>query len=142
MKLRIAAALILLSGAAAAQIAPFDPIETRQAGFDQMAAIIGAMKAAVDAKESPKPLADSAKALARWGKVIPTLFPPGSDTGHNTHAKPDIWSNRAGFDTAAADFSAAAEKLADAAATGDRPPSSTPSRPRALPAANATATTA
>ena len=57
--------------------------------------------------------------MARWSRLIPSLFPPGTDTGHDTKAKPEVWSDRAGFLKAAADFTAASEKLSEAAKSGD-----------------------
>jgi cytochrome c556 len=52
--------------------------------------------------------------------LIPVLFPGGTETGHDTKAKPEIWSDRAGFEAAASKFSAAASKLVEAASSGDR----------------------
>lgn len=109
---------IALGGMARAQA--IDPILVRQGGFDLMGAVAANMKRGVDSGAEVKPFADDAAALANWGTIIPTLFPPGSETGHDTKAKPDIWSDRAGFDKAAADFSAAAKKLADAAKSNDK----------------------
>jgi cytochrome c556 len=95
-------------------------IAARQAAYDLMAADFGAMKRAVEAHADPKPLADGAKAIARWGHAVPAMFPPGTDKGHDTKAKPDIWSDRAGFEKAAANLGMQADKLAQAADSGDK----------------------
>ena len=59
------------------------------------------MKRAVAAKEEVKPYADRAEAISGWALQFPTLFPPGSEKGHDTKALPAIWSDRAGFEKAA-----------------------------------------
>jgi len=43
-----------------------------------------------------------------------SLFPEGSDTGHDTEALPAIWTDRAGFDQRLADFGAAVDAAAAA----------------------------
>lgn len=95
-------------------------IATRQAGFDLQGGNVGAMKAAIEAGLDVKPLADGAKALAAWGRVIPALFPDGTQTGNNTKARPEIWSDRAGFQKAAETFYANADKLAVLAEANDK----------------------
>jgi cytochrome c556 len=52
-------------------------------------------------------------------KQFPTTFPPGSDHGNNTKALPAVWSDRADFDKAAANFITAATKLSQLAKAGD-----------------------
>jgi cytochrome c556 len=46
-------------------------------------------------------------------------FPPGSDKGATTDAKPEIWTNRADFDAKMEDFRREAAALAAAAKGGD-----------------------
>ncbi|HQT79877.1 MAG TPA: cytochrome c [Rhodopila sp.] len=96
-----------------------DPIAIRQVGMDLANGNFAFIKTVVKANGDVKPLAEPAKALARWGKTIPVVFPAGSDTGENTKAKPAIWSDRAGFEKAATAMQDAALKLADAAKAGD-----------------------
>ena len=118
----VAASLVGLARAAdTVTLKPDDVIAARQAGFDLQGGVLAAMKAAVDAGGPVKPLTDGAKGLSSWGHVIPTLFPDGTQTGRNTKAKPEVWSDRAGFEKAAAAFTAAAEKLAALAEADDRP---------------------
>ncbi len=104
----------------AVDVKPDDIIAARQAGYDLQQGVATAMKSAVDSGSSVKGLEDGAKGLVSWGKVIPTLFPVGTETGHGTKAKPEVWSDRAGFEKAAANFVAAADKLAPLAAADDK----------------------
>ncbi len=97
-----------------------DLIAARQAGFDLQGGVLAAMKAVVDAGGSVKPLTDGAKGLSSWGHVIPSMFPEGTESGRNTKAKKEVWSDRAGFEKASANFAAAAEKLAALAEVDDK----------------------
>jgi cytochrome c556 len=101
-------------------VKPDDIIAGRQAAYDLMGAATGAMKAGVDSGGSVKSMAELAKSVESWGKAIPGMFPAGTETGHNTKAKPEIWSDRAGFEKAAANLSTAAEKLATLASADDK----------------------
>jgi cytochrome c556 len=94
-------------------------IELRQAGQDLLAADFAGIRAVVAAKGDVKTLENPAKALARWMRVFPSTFPPGSDTGNNTKALPVIWTDMAGFQKDANNMSDAADKLAQLAKAGD-----------------------
>ena len=96
-----------------------DIILIRQAGQSLVGATFGGLKTAIDAKVDVKPLAARADAMVKWGKVFPLQFPAGSDTGAPTKALPTIWSDRAGFEKADANFVEAAEKLSVLAKAGD-----------------------
>jgi cytochrome c556 len=119
MMRKSALVVLTLALAGAAHAAGPDPIETRQAGQDLMAADYAGIRAVVAAKGDVKTLQKPAEALARWIKQFPSHFPPGSDTGHNTKALPAVWSDPAGFHKAADNFVAAADKLAELAKAGD-----------------------
>lgn len=97
----------------------FDVIETRQAGQDLLSADFAGIKAVVAAKGNVKTLEDPAKAMARWAAQYATLFPKGSDQGHNTKAKAAIWSDMAGFQKDANNLADASTKLASLAKAGD-----------------------
>lgn len=99
---------------------PDDVIAARQAGMALVGGESDAMKAGVAAGVDVKPFAEGAAAMAKWGKQYTTLYPDGTQTGLETKAKPEIWSDRAGFEKANAAFVAAAEKLAAAAKAGDK----------------------
>jgi len=123
------AAVIGLGGFAYAQTTPGGaavplPADTiiaaRQAGYDLQAGVAMAMKTVIDAGGDVKGLEDGAKGLSKWGHVIPTMFPDGTQSGHDTKARPEIWSDRAGFEKAAATFWTAADKLATLAAANDK----------------------
>lgn len=118
-----------LGGMAYAQTAPAGPavplpadtvIAARQAGYDLQAGVAAAMKTVIESGGDVKGLEDGAKGMSSWGHVIPTLFPDGTQTGHNTKARPEVWSDRAGFDKAAEKFWTEADKLAPLAASNDK----------------------
>jgi cytochrome c556 len=124
-----AAAVICLAGIVpvrevrAQQPAPTTPqdlIVVRQAGYDLQQGVANSMKAAVASGADVKQFADAAKAIAAWGGAMPFLFPPGSETGHGTKAKPEIWTDRAGFLADSAKLTEAADKLAALADADDK----------------------
>jgi cytochrome c556 len=130
MNLRYKLAVGILAGAAAiglarigvaqAQTATQDIIVTRQAGFDLQQGSLDAIIAAMKAKAPDmKPYAGTAGGIESWAKQIPLAFPKGSETGHNTKAKPEIWSDSAGFAKDANDLATAAAKLAASLKAGD-----------------------
>jgi cytochrome c556 len=124
MKLRYtlivgAIAGVVTIGLAQAQTASQDIIVTRQAGFDLQGGAFDAIRAAVAAKADIKPYATAAGGIASWAKQIPLAFPKGSETGHDTKAKPEIWSDSAGFAKDANDLATAADKLEQLAKAGD-----------------------
>ena len=124
--MRIALSLVLatLGAGALAQtvpaLTPAAMIAARQAGYDLLAANMDGLKTAVDSSADVKPLVDRVKAVQRWAQTIPMLFPEGTQTGGNTKAKSEIWSDRGGFETAAANFATQAGKLLEAAEAGDK----------------------
>ncbi len=95
-------------------------IAVRQSSMDLVGGLVEAIKAAVQAGTDPKPFGEAATALAAWSKTYPALFPDGTQSGHDTKAKPDVWSNRAGFEKAMDGFTAAAAKLGEAAKASDK----------------------
>jgi cytochrome c556 len=95
-------------------------IAARQAGYDNMSASVADMKRAVEAKVTEvKPFKNNADAIVHWARAVPSLFPPGTEKGHNTKALPTVWSDRAGFEKAAASLATAGEALSKAAADND-----------------------
>jgi cytochrome c556 len=106
-------------GTAQAQSGPIDVIEVRQAGQDLLAGSFAGIATASAANADLKPFADTAAGMARWARLFPTLFPAGSDKGHDTKAQPAVWTDRAGFEKAANTLAEAADKLAVLAKAGD-----------------------
>lgn len=114
---------ISFSGLALAQtvtMKPTDIIAARQGGMAVVGGLAEAMKAGVASGAEVKPFAEGAAAMAKWGKQYTNLYPDGTQTGLDTKAKPEIWSDRAGFEKADAAFVASAEKLEEAAKSGDK----------------------
>ncbi|HTW71170.1 MAG TPA: cytochrome c [Acetobacteraceae bacterium] len=119
MKRTLAVAAVALALAAAAHAEGLDVIQVRQSGQDLLLSDFAGIRAVVMLKGDVKTLQKPALAMARWMKVFPDLFPPGSDKGDNTKALPAIWTNNAGFRKDAANFVEAADALAEAAKSDD-----------------------
>lgn len=124
-KLLVVAAVLTVSGvgSAAAQglaMKPDDIIAVRQGGMALTGGLAEEMKAGVQAGADVKPFTTGAEAMVKWGMAYTTLYPDGTQMGHETKAKPEVWSDRAGFEKADATFVAAAQKLAEAAKSGDK----------------------
>ena len=115
---------LCVAGAAGAQdsSAALNAIKTRQAAFNLSGVAMGSMKAAIDAGGSVRPQTFAARSLARWAHALPGAFPAGTGLDANpgaTKARPEIWSDRAGFEAKAADYAAAADKLVELAQADD-----------------------
>src|SRR5690349_6047685 len=115
-------ALLCIGGAASAQggrAAAF--IQGRQAGMMLSGVTMAAMKAAIDAQQAPSTQRFNTRALSRWSHAVPGMFPAGSgeEAGVPTNARAEVWTDRAGFEARAADYAAAADRLAELAAGED-----------------------
>ena len=119
--LACALALPVLAAAPAmrspAQAQP-DIIAARKEGLKRMGAEMEAIKGILDRGEAVGPVAARAEAMAAFFRTLPGLFPPGSEQG-DTRARPSVWSERAGFETAAPNMVTALGRLQQAAASGD-----------------------
>ena len=118
--LALVAGIAGMARAADLVVTPDEIVAGRQASFDLQQGVFSAMKAAVDAGGPVKPLTDGAKGLVSWGHAMPGMFPVGTEAAHNTKAKSEVWSDRAGFEKDAANFAAAAEKLVTLAEADDK----------------------
>jgi cytochrome c556 len=107
-------------GLAVAQGGPAEIIAARQAGFKRTGDNAGEIKKALDGGLDLAPLAARAQDIADWSRKVPAMFPPGSDTGAKTAALPAIWTDRAGFETAAANLGVQADKLVQVIKAGDK----------------------
>ena len=119
-----AVGLLCLGGGASAQGArtpAADIVEARQAAMLLSGVAANAIKAAVDVGQPIASQRFATRALARWAHAVPGAFPAGSgaEAGVRTTAKPEIWSDRAGFEAKAADYAAVADRLAELAAGDD-----------------------
>jgi cytochrome c556 len=124
------AAMVVLAGAAAAQRKPVSApmlnpdgfVAARQASLDMSVIVFGTLRQGSEAGREPKAMSYTAQGLAKWAKVLPTLFPEGSGPGEatvKTQAKPVVWTDRAGFEQAAANYGAATAKLVELANAND-----------------------
>ena len=99
-----------------------DVIATRQASLDMSSITFHSMGDAMKAGREAKTQAYPAAALAKWAKTLPTMFPVGTGEGQtsaDSQALRAIWTDRANFDRAAADYADATTKLAALAAAND-----------------------
>jgi len=112
-------AALMAASVGVARADGLDPIAVRQAAFDLNNGDFAFIRSVVTAKGDVKPLEVPAKAIAKWAAVIPTMFPKGSETGGDTKALPEIWSDPAGFQKIAMALGAAATKLATDAKAGN-----------------------
>jgi cytochrome c556 len=103
--------------AAGAAWAQTDPVAQRRDEMKRLGAHLEAIKKTLDAGEPVAPIAARAEEMRGYFATLPTLFPPGSTEG--SKALPAVWTDRAGFEQAAATATQAAAKLAAAAGTND-----------------------
>jgi cytochrome c556 len=95
-------------------------IDARVAGMHMAATLFHrGVKGALTSGADVRQIFHEPEGLALWANAIPGLFPAGSG-GEGSRAKPEIWTDRAGFERRAADLGAAAGRLAESARAGDR----------------------
>ncbi len=116
----VVVAIGLVSAAAAYAATPDEIIAERRAGYKHMGEVFKSIKEAVESGADPTPFAADAGEVVAWATKIPTMFPPGTETGGGTHALPPVWDDRPGFDKLSARLKTEAEKLQTVAATGDK----------------------
>jgi cytochrome c556 len=120
-----AIALFIESDAAPAPsrvLTPEQIIAARQASLDLSVMDMAEMKTAVTDGLDVKKQFYPARTLARWARALPSMFPEGTGQGATsveTHALANVWTDRAGFEKAAATYAAAADKLGQLAQAGD-----------------------
>jgi cytochrome c556 len=94
-------------------------VDDRQAVMKAMGKDMGAVKTLLGGPASELGQAKvHAASIAEEAGKIPSMFPEGSDVG-DSEALPAVWSDRAGFEQAAARLGELANKLSAAADTGD-----------------------
>jgi cytochrome c556 len=108
---------LLASGSVFAQVKPEDVIKYRQGLYQVVGwhnrTMGGMVKGQIpfDAAEFSR----AAELVADLAAVAPGAFAPGSDKGAPTRAKPEIWSDAAGFKKVMDNFQAESAKLAQVA---------------------------
>ena len=113
-------ALLLTGGLQGAQAdALEDLIVARKAGMEAQSVQLAAITQAIIVNADIRQFAATGDAIAAWSKDIVDQFPSGTD-GHGSEARPAVWSDRAGFENAAAKLGEAAQVMAKAAASGDQ----------------------
>lgn len=117
-----AAALVSLSAPATAQFAkPEDAIKYRQSALTVMGTHFGRIGAMANGKIpfDAKVAADNADTVAFMAKLPWAGFAKGTETGGNTKAKPEIWTEQAKFKEYSEKMVAETLKLDAAAKTGN-----------------------
>ena len=94
-------------------------VAARRSAYQLSAGNFVAMKAAAEAGADVHMLVLPSRALARWARTLPSLFPAGTNLP-SSKALPTVWSDRPGFEARAAAYATAAQALAEAAQSGDR----------------------
>jgi cytochrome c556 len=117
-----AAAAVSPAAVSPAALSPADAVKARQANLKQLGA---AAKVLNDQTKAPTPdiaaIKDAAAKVRTLSAALPTWFPAGSgkSAGVKTAAKDEIWTDAAGFATAARTLADAGAKLDQIAQTGD-----------------------
>ena len=117
-----AAALLVLAAPASAQFAkPEDAIKYRQSALSVMGTHFGRVGAMANGKVpyDAKVAAENVAIVVDMAKLPWVGFAPGTDSGGNTKAKPEIWTEQAKFKEKNESMVAETTKLAAAAKTGD-----------------------
>lgn len=95
-------------------------VTMRQAAMDMSAAVAGGIKGAVERGAPLKSQGFAARGLAKWAGSLTAAF-AAATPGVPSRAKPEVWSDAAGFAARAATFKVAADQLSAAIAADDRP---------------------
>jgi len=124
-KLKVAALICVATGAIGAlayAASPVDTIKERQDGLKSMGKIFKAMTDQMRAGSvDPATVKEAAATIQKTAGAMDKWFPKGSgaEAGVKTAAKPEIWSDSAGFNDARQKLVDAAGKFSDIANGGD-----------------------
>jgi len=115
----IGTSTLLASGVATAQVKPEDVIKFRKGVYQVVGWHVRPMGAMVKGQMPYDQAAflKNAEIVAMMSHVAPEAFAAGSDKGAETRAKPEIWSDAAGFKKVLDGFQAEATKLVQVAKT-------------------------
>lgn len=114
----IGTSTLLASGTVAAQVKPEQVIKFRQSVYTVIGWHVRPLGAMIKGQMpyDQALFAKNAEIIATMSKIAPEGFIAGSDKG-NTKAKPEIWSDAAGFKKVMDNFQAEAAKLTEVAKT-------------------------
>jgi cytochrome c556 len=113
-------ALLLTGGLQGAQAdAPEELIIARKASMETQSAKLAAITQAIVINADVKQFATTGEEIAEWSQGIVAMFPDGTE-GQGSDARPAVWSDRPGFEKAAANLGDAAQRMAKAATGGDQ----------------------
>jgi len=98
---------------------PDEIITMRQANQKRVGELNDGIKKALASGATAASQLEATKDLDDRTHLIKGYFPVGTETGHDTKARPEIWTNRAGFDAAADAYVEAYDKLLVLAQAGD-----------------------
>ena len=125
----VAASVLVTAGVVAADSAtqsiamsPDQIVAARQSALNMSVMTMGEMKLAVRAGLDVKKQFYAATTLILWAKALPSMFPAGTGPGTtalDNRSRPEIWTDRAGFERAAGAYLAASERLSELARAGD-----------------------
>lgn len=104
---------------AAAAPSAEDIVAARQSAMIMSVGATSAMRSAAASGTPVKNLAFLANGVAKWGVALPAMFAPSSAKAAS-RAKPEIWTDQAGFAAKAKDFADATAALAAAAKADDK----------------------
>ena len=96
-----------------------DVVSARRNTFFLSTRAIGQIKVGIEEGGDLGRARSAARMLGFWAGTLPKMFPEGSNT-EASRALDTVWSDREGFEAAAASYRTAAFALADAAEAGDR----------------------
>lgn len=113
---------VAISAMAFAQVKPDRAIHYRQGIYHAILWNFGPMSAVVRGKTKwdQADFAKRAKRIDFYSQQLLEGFPPGSDTGAKTRAKPEIWTHFADFKSKMSHFEDAAAMLAKVSEGGDQ----------------------
>lgn len=120
---RLLLPVLVLAGAAFASTGfaatPEETISLRQANQKRVGELNTSIKKALASGATAASQLGAVKEIDDRARLIKGYFPAGTETGGNTKARPDIWTNRVGFDAAADAYVAAFDRLVVLAQAGD-----------------------
>ena len=108
------------NAAAPDRLTPAQIVAARQAAFHMSGAAMGNMRAVIERGGDVSGQAYAARGVARWAQALATMFPASTAAITPSRARQEIWANKADFEAKAAAFAAAAQRLAEVAASGDK----------------------